>query len=377
MSSLPLLIIAALIVILLVLIFRNSGRKQQVPQSRIIRRSPAAAPAPKPEPAVESTLSANQEQAQETEPEPEPLIPSPTGWKPMVRTDVEVETLWQLEHTVRDMQDVGRDQPVRVDFSMEPKEIAAVLASNPFYAAKILKTVNSAAFGLRYHIDSLQRAITYLGYNQVKNIVFQQMMNSGMHVDRDSGINMLAFWKHSHAVSVCSDFVLKEVLRRPEQAGLITTAALMHDIGWVVYSRFDRNRAADLFGRLSGDSPENPVQVEQELFGFNHLLAGRMLAEEWKIPKPICELIGVHHCGSFGLDGGLRNDTAFGACVISRSEQLAAELGYENPLAEPRPGGVDFSRILGAKAGSISSASVKLREEVERTMKFIEEFERS
>ncbi|MFH1068658.1 MAG: HDOD domain-containing protein [Candidatus Glassbacteria bacterium] len=371
MNPFPLLIVVVLIVILSVLVIRNSRRKDQLPQQRIIRRNPATAARPKVERSEEPAPAEAESR------EPDMLLESPTGWKPAERPDLEVETLWRLEHTIRDMPEVGRDQMVQVDFDLEPRELASVLASNPFFGAKILKTVNSAAFGLRYHIDSLQRAITFLGYNQVKNIIFQHRMESGFHSGADTGINMLAFWKHSNAVSVCADFILKEVLRRTERVGQITTAALMHDIGWVVFACFDRDRAEKLFGRLVDEKPENPMALEQEVFGFNHQLAGRMLAEEWKIPKPISDLIGVHHCGSFGLEARFRGETAFGACVVSRAEQLAAELGYQHPLAEPRFAGVDFSAVLGEKAGTISSSSVKLREEVERTMRFIEEFERS
>jgi len=291
-----------------------------------------------------------------------------------------VETIWRLEHTLRDLPEIKENPLVQIDYSMEPRELAMILASNPFYAARILKTVNSAAFGLRYRIDSLQRAITYLGYNQVKNIVCHHVMRSKLQeVQSESEkFDIIRFWKHSHAVSVCAEFILREILHRTRSSGVITTAALMHDIGWVVFGHYDRQAAALLYQRLLDESEnENPMEIEEEIFGFNHLVAGRMLAEEWKLPKAICELIGNHHCGTFGFESGVDRITALGACVIAKAEQLTDKMGFSHPLPEPHRIAVDMSEILGVQSEEIKPGSVKLREELDKTMKFIEEFNRA
>ncbi len=303
------------------------------------------------------------------------------GWKPLGREEIEAETLWRLEHAIRLMPEIGRERMVRLDFNLEPKELADVLASNPFYAGKILKTVNAAAVGLRTRIDSLPRAITYLGYNQVKNIIFQQMVDKGLDSRQEQlgeRFDLLRFWMHSHVVSICAEYLLRDVIGQPGQIGVVTTAALLHDIGWVVFERYDSDRAAVLHQRLSGDEPEpEPMRVEQELFGFNHLIVGRLLAEHWEIPRSVCEMIELHHCAAFGLESNVGQGLALGACVISRAEQLSAGLGFANPLAEPLSLDVDLSPVIGARAAALESAPLKLKAEVEKTMKFIEEFNRS
>jgi HD-like signal output (HDOD) protein len=303
------------------------------------------------------------------------------GWKPLKRGEIEVETVWRLEHAIRDMQDIGRDQMVSVDFNLEPKDLAGILASNPFYAGKILKTVNSAAIGLRTRIDSLQRAITFLGYNQVKNIVFQHMVDKGLASGKGElgeHLDLLRFWMHSHAVSICAEYLLRDVIGKPQQIGVITTAALLHDIGWVVFDRYDSQCAQALYSRLSGEESEpEPMKVEQELFGFNHLIAGSLLAEHWEIPATVCEMIELHHCSAFGLDTDVGREVALGACVVAKAEQLSARMGFSNPLSEPYELSTDLSPVIGLKAAGLESAPVKLKGEVEKTMKFIAEFNRN
>jgi HD-like signal output (HDOD) protein len=364
-------LLATAIIYLVLMLCRT--KEKPPPAQRVIRRQPAQKEVGKEAASIEA--------GEVQKPVGQPVeLHSELEWRPLSRPQVEVETIWRLEHTLRELPEMGDAPMVQIDYSMEPRELAMVLASNPLYAAKILKTVNSAAFGLRYRIDSLQRAITYLGYNQVKNIVCQQVMRSKLHeVQAESeNFDLIGFWKHSHAVSVCAEYILREVLHHSRNSGVITTAALMHDIGWVVFGHYDSQTAAGFYKRLLDESDiENPMEVEEEIFGFNHQVAGRMLAEEWKIPKAICELIDNHHCGTFGFEGDVDRDTAFGACVIAMAEQLTAQMGFSHPLAEPHRIAVDISKILGPQAKEIKPGSVKLREELDKTMKFIEEFNRA
>ncbi|MBW7995201.1 MAG: HDOD domain-containing protein [Candidatus Glassbacteria bacterium] len=376
------------IFLLIVYLLLRSRRRKPPPQVRRVIRQPhrptqAAAVGTTERPPVkgQGPSAKDQPAAAETD-NVGTLIPPPVeGWKPLERGELEIETLWRLEHTIRDMEEIGKNQMMRVDFNMEPKELATVLASNPFYAARILKTVNSAAVGLRTRIDSLQRAITFLGYNQVKNIVFQHMLDKGMAEQQSqlSGkFELLKFWMHSHAVSICADYLLRDVIKQPQHIGVVTTAALLHDVGWVVFDRYDNRLAEKLYEQLGSDEVvDEPMQIEEELFGFNHMVTGMMLAEQWEIPRSVCEMIGQHHCGAFGLDGSLGRDQALGACVIAKAEQLSDRLGYGNPQSEPSGVMADLSPLLGANAAGMDNAPVKLREDVERTMNFIQEFNRA
>ncbi len=376
------LILFALVLLIVYLLLRSRSSKPPPKVERVIRQPRKTAREGASESVKRASATPEQQQPATSE-DSTPELASPKGWKPLARGDIEVETLWRLEHAIRDMQEIGRDQMVRVDFSLEPRELAGVLASNPFYAGRILKTVNSAAIGLRTRIDSLPRAITYLGYNQVKNIVFQHMVDKGLATQQErlgKRFDLMKFWMHSHAVSICAEYLLRDVIGKPHQVGVVTTAALLHDIGWVVFDRYDHERAAALYERLGGEEPEpepEPVKVEQELFGFNHLIVGSMLAEQWEIPSSVCEMIEQHHCGAFGLDSSVGGDIALGACVIAKAEQLSARLGFSNPLTEPYDCSVDLSAVIGQKAAALENAPLKLKGEVERTVKFIAEFNRS
>ncbi len=307
--------------------------------------------------------------------------PGPRGRQPLERADLELETLWRLEQVLRELPDPGEARMLRIDFGMEPREIATIISSNPFYAARIIRLVNSAAFGLSTRIDSLPRAITYLGYNEVKNMVFGHALQRtiGGRFREAAGFDLLAFWKHSHAVSVASEFLLREVLGRTGPLGAVTTAALLHDLGWIVFPCYDRERAALLFERLGSGEPgadQDTIRLEEEAFGFGHPLAGRLLAGKWQFSSETAEMIGRHHCGCYGFGDEPGRLPALGAAVISWAEELAAKAGYPHPLAEPWMVRVELAGVLGPAIGSLREPPLKLREKIEQTIRLIEEFNR-
>ena len=360
-----------LLVLILYLVIRILSRKNEKPEK----------PAQKTYISAETGESKISSEQVKTEPQAvtqtqSTIVKASGDWHPMTRAELEIETLWRLEHLLRELPDPGQQMEAKIDFSLEPRELARSLGSNPFYAAKLLKTVNSAAIGLRQRITSVQRAITYLGYNQVKNIVIQHSIRAqvGAVELENSLIDQKAFWRHSHAVSVCCDHVFGLLDKRTSESGTVTTAALLHDIGWVIFPRFDRNKAAAVFRNLAkAPTGSNTLEIEQET-GFNHLVAGRMLAESWSMAPRICELIGRHHDLSFGFAEDTERGLAREIVAIALAENMAAELGYANPLAEPHGITVDIHEIYHNPPENFQRPTAKLREELSRTMKFIDEF---
>lgn len=84
-------------------------------------------------------------------------------------------------------------------------ELSRVIERDPAVAARVLRVVNSAAYGLRHPIDSLTKAVTYLGFSQVRNLalsasickVFQNPMQIGPY-------NRQGLWYHMASVAVTS-----------------------------------------------------------------------------------------------------------------------------------------------------------------------------
>jgi putative nucleotidyltransferase with HDIG domain len=80
-------------------------------------------------------------------------------------------------------------------------------------------------------------------------------------------------------------------LIRPD---LAYTAGLLHDIGKVVLDQY-MARVQPLFYRIMQAHGEDSSILEQKIFGIDHNLAGLHLAESWKLPEAIKDVILFHH----------------------------------------------------------------------------------
>src|SRR5262245_6223441 len=73
---------------------------------------------------------------------------------------VEISTLPQVALKVME---------VAQDSEAGAADLKAVVEGDPALSARVVRLVNSAAYGMRTPVTNLQQAISYLGFNQIRN----------------------------------------------------------------------------------------------------------------------------------------------------------------------------------------------------------------
>jgi len=180
---------------------------------------------------------------------------------------------------------------------VDSRQVAALASTDPVVSARLLAVVNSAYFRPRSgkKITSIHRAILLLGFNQVRNLLFQlvleQVVNKHSPLSKEE---IQKIWLHSASVSVAAGEIAK---RYQEHSGLVLTAGLMHDIGKFFLPYFAQG---DLPGSLVAhemgeDLP--PLLQEENVTGFNHAVIGSVLCYIWNLPKQISQAVVFHHFG--------------------------------------------------------------------------------
>jgi HD-like signal output (HDOD) protein len=105
-------------------------------------------------------------------------------------------------------------------------------------------------------------------------------------------IDPIVFWEHSLGCGLVSRFCARKARHKePERAYL---AGLLHDIGELVnmMSFQEEFRAAAQLAR----SERIPLhQAERSALGFTHCDTGKILAEHWRLPEDIAEVVEHHH----------------------------------------------------------------------------------
>ena len=184
------------------------------------------------------------------------------------------------------------------DPNSSAQDLNALIGRDPALSARVLKVVNSAFYGLPRQIGSINRAISLLGLNAVKNIAIAaslaKLFRGGALCDR---FDAKELWAHSIAVATASKLLAKEARKSSGDEAFL--AGLMHDIGVMVALQTDRAKLVKVFGDMQFDADGNPLidfrLVERAVFGADHGHFGEALCEQWKFPRSLALACGHHH----------------------------------------------------------------------------------
>ena len=175
------------------------------------------------------------------------------------------------------------------------REVIDVVQTDANLTARVLKVVNSAAFGLVTKINSLERAITLLGERVVVGIAIGDSAGHLFHKTLkgyESGKGDL--WRHDLRTAIASRLVAQK-----GQAGITVdlafTAGLLHDLGKAFISDFLENTAGAILEQIENHQSASYLEAETAILGMNHTEAGDALAELWNLPAPLRAVIRYHH----------------------------------------------------------------------------------
>jgi HD-like signal output (HDOD) protein len=200
------------------------------------------------------------------------------------------------------------------------RDLHDVIRNDPALAARILKVVNSAFYGLPGQIGSVDRAIVLLGLSAVKNIAIAASMTrlfqGGAQVE---GFNALELWRHSITVGVAARLITAAQGRPSVEESFL--AGLIHDLGLLVVRQVFPRKMADVLSRLKM-SKSTFIELENEIIGADHQTFGMALATKWRFPRPICAAIGYHHA-----PGGLAAEYRELPMLVYVADHLACKAG--------------------------------------------------
>ncbi|MBN2802848.1 MAG: HDOD domain-containing protein [Deltaproteobacteria bacterium] len=178
------------------------------------------------------------------------------------------------------------------DPSSTPKQLTDIIKADQVLTSKILKMVNSAYYAIPGGVSTIERAIVFLGYNTIVQILLGLSMAQFSHLGKDSGISMHDFWKHSLAVGVTSDVIARFIGHQaPEEA---FAAGLLHDIGKLGLSKL----AGKKFGSAIATALKKGIplkQSEREHGLPTHDMVGNEMGGVWRLPPALLAAINGHH----------------------------------------------------------------------------------
>ena len=199
------------------------------------------------------------------------------------------------------------------------KDFEDVIKVDPVLVARLLRLVNSPLYGLTQTVDSIGRAVTFLGMKNLHNlVVIDALQNVFVTPHRTTLFSKKKLWHHSAAVSICSKMIAERIFGVNGDDALL--CGILHDFGLLIEEQIQ----PDDFEKIceSCTSSIHLIELENETLGTNHCELGYIMSRDWNMSVSVQKAIRDHHL----ISNDIKPDSLAG--IIQISEYITGQLEY-------------------------------------------------
>jgi HD-like signal output (HDOD) protein len=203
-------------------------------------------------------------------------------------------------------------------------DIARIVEGDLAMSLKVLQLVNSAYFGLPQKTESIARAVTYLGVENLKGLVV------AVHVFNSNNFPVIAGLSpvRMRDEALLTANLARQIVRDPKLADAAFAAGIMHDVGHIVLARDPTKRYGEVWS--AAHTSGEPIGItEMRELGVTHGIVGAYLLGIWGLPFILAETVAFHDIPSSVTEGNLE----ILAAVHLADGVVAAAFGKRDPLA--------------------------------------------
>ena len=254
------------------------------------------------------------------------------------------------------------------DTKSSAEDIAEVIARDQALTVKVLRIANSALYGLRQGVSSLDRAVMTLGLKAVRNLALNVSVAATFPPSADGGyFDRGKFWEHAVGCAVISKVLAKGVGYPNDKLEEVFTAGLLHDVGKIVLDRY-LHEEFDEVVKLAIDENIPIIEAENNLLGVTHTEVGHWLSFMWKLPEELQWVIYSHH----NPEGAIKEARSL-AAIVNLADIFCREKGigsgggnFVPPMAE------NVLNIVGIASSNLEEIMGLIDEEVKKAEDFLD-----
>ena len=173
-------------------------------------------------------------------------------------------------------------------------QIADLILRDPALTANLLKTCNSAYFGLNRKVDSVRDAIALVGLDHIVQLVMLSSVSQNFkNAAQGYGLGEGELWRHAVS-SACVAKILAGKFGLSQNKHLIYTAALLKDIGKLILGRFVAFTFEEI-NILVNSKGFSFNDAEKKVIGMSHEELGALVGEKWHFSEKLIYIIRHHH----------------------------------------------------------------------------------
>ena len=206
-------------------------------------------------------------------------------------------------------------------------DVEKILSNDQSLTTKVLRLANSAYYAIPGGVSNLQRAIAYIGYDVIHQLVLSASIIQALDAKTSEFFDLNQFWKHSIGVAMAAEVTAK-YLQFPTPADLFT-CGLVHDMGKIAFYILDSEKFFDLI-RVAEENNLSLDEAETEFGYTKHTGLGKELAQKWRLPFLIQASIAHHHHRNFSDRDSLSSEMNYMVDIVYLANLLINALEFGN-----------------------------------------------
>lgn len=280
-------------------------------------------------------------------------------WKPILDKMNDIPTLPVVATKVTEMIN---------DPNSSSGDIADVLKKDQVLTAKVLKLINSPYYGIPGEVTDVKRALAYLGFNTLAQLVLSVSVISLFQEKQASKFSLQAFWKHALGTAVASEIIAKKIgYAKPEEC---FTCGLLHDVGKIVLLQI----APEEFRKVVTLAEKEKIsffEAERKVGVPGHGYLGEYIADKWRLPMVIRMSIRYHHTDVTQMETMLESIKPV-VQIVALANQVVVKsgVGYSGDASE---GNVSDALLLplGLTLADLPAIQEKIGKDIDNASAFL------
>jgi HD-like signal output (HDOD) protein len=189
-------------------------------------------------------------------------------------------------NTVMKVLDMLRDPDVSLNV------IGEEMLMDPGMHIKMLRMVNSAAFGLASKVSNIKHAVTITGRARLESVVLSFAVSDNISAKMEC-IPEKSFWLAAARRACLAKLIAQKT--NPSMVSECFTAGLLQDMAIPVLAQANKKIYTGIIRKWHASPATNLLDLERGVFGYDHASIGGLMATNWGLPDFLVNAIAGHH----------------------------------------------------------------------------------